>query len=169
MTVSLTEDCASCAALCCLALAFDRGESFAIDKPAGVPCPNLSPVGHGCSIHDRLHREGFSGCVRYSCTGAGQRVVQELFAGRSWRDDPALVAPMMQAFRGMRAMQERLVILTAAKNLKLSEVDAARCEALMSQLMPGEIDRQEVADFPGSALQSEIDTFVSGLRSYVTG
>ncbi|GGE24499.1 hypothetical protein GCM10011360_11170 [Primorskyibacter flagellatus] len=166
MIPSLSEDCGQCAALCCLALAFDRGNSFGIDKPAGVPCPNLS--GHACSIHDRLESEGFSGCVRYSCTGAGQRVVQELFAGRSWQDDPALTAPMMEAFRGMREIQERLAQLSAAQGLALSEEDAAEAEALIGALVPRAVTTESVIAFPGSPLSARIDGFVRSLRRYVT-
>jgi hypothetical protein len=163
---SLSEDCGRCAALCCLALAFDRGESFGIDKPAGVPCPKLS--GHVCSIHDRLESEGFSGCVRYSCTGAGQRVVQELFAGRSWQADATLTRPRMDAFRGMREIQERLAQLSAAQSLDLSEEDAAEAEALIAPLLPGAITTESVIAFPGSRLSRRIDGFVRSLRRYVT-
>lgn len=166
MTPSLTEDCGQCAALCCLALAFDRGESFGIDKPAGTPCPNLR--GHLCGIHDRLEDEGFSGCVRYSCSGAGQRVTQELFDGASWQDAPHLAAPMMDAFRGMRAIQERLALLSAAGSLDLSSEDRGRAEGFIGRLGPGAIDRAMVTEFPGSPLEREIDAFVTSLARYVT-
>ncbi|WP_375172930.1 hypothetical protein [Pseudooceanicola sp.] len=165
MRPAVTEDCANCAALCCVALAFDAGESFAIDKPAGTPCPNLA--GHACSIHDRLDVQGFSGCVRYSCAGAGQRVTQELFDGVSWRDDPTLLSPMMEAFRGMRAIQDRLVLLLAAEKLSLSPEDQARAEGLMDGLGPEHVTRQIASDFPGSALETEIDGFIRSLSRYV--
>jgi hypothetical protein len=45
-----------------VAPAFTRSSEFAIDKPAGMPCPNLADD-HGCSIHDRLPEAGFSGCA----------------------------------------------------------------------------------------------------------
>ncbi len=92
-------------------LAFERSPSFAFDKPAGVPCRNL--LGNACRIHDELVGSGCSGCARYDCAGAGQRVCEEVFVGRSWRDDPALLAPMTDAFRVMRDVQELRVLLRA--------------------------------------------------------
>eukprot|EP00903_Cladosiphon_okamuranus_P018540 g17063.t1 len=137
-----------------LGLAFERrytGEHFAIDKPAGVPCPNLD--GHHCKIHRWLRVEGFSGCTVYSCGGAGQRVTQELFAGQSWRDDPALTVPMMEAFRGMRAIQDRLAILMAAQqNLPLDAQDQATVSEMIGWLLPDAVDFDVVRFFPGSVI-----------------
>ena len=166
MIPSLKEDCSQCAALCCLALSIDRSEHFAIDKPAGVPCPNLD--GHHCKIHRWLRVEGFSGCTVYSCGGAGQRVTQELFAGQSWRDDPALTVPMMEAFRGMRAIQDRLAILMAAQeNLPLDAQDQATVSEMIGWLLPDAVDFDVVRFFPGSVREGEIDLFLPGLRRYV--
>lgn len=165
MIPSLTEDCGRCAALCCLALAFDKGDSFAIDKPAGTACPNLS--GHACSIHDGLVDQGFSGCVRYSCSGAGQRVVQELFEGRSWQVDPTLVGPMMEAFRGMRAVQERLALLSAASNLELDGRDRAFLDQSVLALQEGTLTLEDVCNFPGSSQEKQIDQFVRTLGRYI--
>jgi hypothetical protein len=71
----LRADCARCAALCCVLPGFTASADFAIDKPAGVPCPNLA-ADHRCSVHDRLRPLGFAGCVAYDCFGAGQRAVR---------------------------------------------------------------------------------------------
>lgn len=162
---ALAPDCDACAALCCVGLAFDRGEDFAIDKPAGTPCPNLA--GHACAIHDRLSRHGFPGCVRYSCHGAGQRVVQEVFGGASWRDDPRLTAPMMAAFRDMRDVQDRLGLLAAAGALPLSAADAARRDGLERRLWPGALDAATLKGFATGPLAGEIDGFIASLRRYV--
>ena len=102
--IDLTSRCEDCAALCCVMLPFDAGEDFGFDKAAAQACRHLA--GHACAIHSGLAAAGFSGCVRYDCLGAGQRVVQEVFAGRSWRDDPALLHPMEAAFRAMRRLHE---------------------------------------------------------------
>lgn len=102
----LRGDCTRCAALCCVALAIDRSPSFAFDKEAGVPCRHLA--GNDCRIHDDLERSGCAGCARYDCAGAGQRVVQETFAGRA--ADPAR---MIDAFRVMRDVQELRVLVRA--------------------------------------------------------
>ncbi|MGR3453058.1 hypothetical protein [Pseudooceanicola sp.] len=162
---ALTPDCDACAALCCIALAFDRGDDFAIDKPAGSPCPNLT--GHACSIHESLADRGFPGCVRYSCHGAGQRVVQEVFCGASWREDPARTGPMIAAFRDMRDVQDRLALLAAAAALPLSPGDAARREALERTLWPGTLDAATLDGFATGPLAREIDAFIASLRRYV--
>jgi Pentapeptide repeats (8 copies) len=69
----LRANCDRCAALCCVAPAFRASADFAIDKAAGVPCPNLR-ADHRCGIHARLRERGFPGCAAYDCFGAGQRV-----------------------------------------------------------------------------------------------
>ncbi|MGG7567218.1 hypothetical protein ACQ5SO_13780 [Rhodovulum sp. DZ06] len=162
---SLVPDCSACAALCCVALAFDKGERFGFDKPAGTPCPNLSR--HLCSIHERLEHEGFSGCAAYGCGGAGQRVVQELFAGTSWRDDPALLAPMIDAFAGMRAVQARVELLVAAARLPLLEAEEAARRHALAALAPGALPG--VDGFGVSDLAREIDGFIRSLRHHAEG
>ncbi len=131
-TVDLTPDCNQCAALCCVFLAFDEGESFGFDKAAGEPCRNLSR--HACTIHADLATTGFKGCVHFDCQGAGQRVVQEVFAGRSWRDQPELAAPMEAAFRAMRRLHEDYALLTAAPRLFLTAQEEALRTNLLSAL-----------------------------------
>lgn len=98
MDMDLRADCSRCAALCCVALAFDRSEDFAFDKPAGVPCPNLD--GNVCKIHDHLEEAGCRGCAHYECFGAGQRVTA---MAPDHRD--------LDAFRRMRDVHELCVIL----------------------------------------------------------
>lgn len=129
-----TPDCSDCVALCCMALAMDEGEDFAIDKPAGLPCPHLD--GHACSIHNQLKSEGFTGCIRYDCLGAGQRVSQELFPGQSWRDDPELARPMIDAFARMREVQRTLELLDAAGRLDLPPSYEARRQQMIDALAP---------------------------------
>jgi len=146
-----------------MALHFDEGEDFAVDKPAGVACPNLAD--HACRVHDRLEAEGFPGCRRYDCAGAGQRVTQGLFGGRSWQDDPALLRPMIEAFRQMRRVQDRLAMLVAAEALPLSGADAARRAELEAALCDDAVAR----GFEGSAVAAEVDGFVASLRGYVAG
>jgi hypothetical protein len=90
-----------------VAPAFAASADFAIDKPAGVPCPNLAST-FGCTIHDRLRLEGFPGCSAYDCFGAGQRVTNETFGGRDWRTDPGLATQMFAAFAAVRDLHEVL-------------------------------------------------------------
>lgn len=161
----LTPDCAKCAALCCVSLAFDSGDAFAIDKPAGTPCPHLAK--HHCSIHADLPARGFAGCTAYSCNGAGQRVTQALFNGQSWRDTPALLAPMMRAFADMRAVHECLLLLTAAAALPLGPQDATTRQSLTARLAPDHLTQDSFADFGTSPLAREIDLFIASLRRYI--
>ncbi|TXR55327.1 pentapeptide repeat-containing protein [Quadrisphaera setariae] len=77
----LRADCTRCAALCCVLPAFSASADFAVDKPAGTPCPNLRADAR-CGIHDRLVPSGFPGCVAFDCFGAGQRAVQVVFGQR---------------------------------------------------------------------------------------
>ena len=69
----LRADCTRCLALCCVLPAFARSADFALDKPAGRPCPNLR-ADDRCGIHSSLRPRGFAGCDAYDCFGAGQRV-----------------------------------------------------------------------------------------------
>jgi len=103
----LRADCSRCAALCCVVPAFTRSSDFALDKPAGHPCPNLGSD-FGCSIHDELRPRGFAGCSVYDCLGAGQQVVQVVFGGRSWRDDPDVGDLVADVFPVVRALHELL-------------------------------------------------------------
>jgi uncharacterized protein YjbI with pentapeptide repeats len=116
----LRADCASCAGLCCVAPAFAKSSDFAIDKPAGRPCRNLEDEdGFGCTIHERLVPSGFKGCVVFDCFGAGQRITQETFAGRTWRDEPGIAVQMFALLPVVRQLHELMWLLTEA--LKLDE------------------------------------------------
>jgi len=112
-TDRLRTDCSKCAALCCVVLAFDKSKDFAFDKNPGEPCRNLS--GHSCTIHDTLTQEGFPGCVAYDCLGSGNRVVQEVFEGQTWQEDPRLISAMIEAFSAMREVHKRIDFLRAAE------------------------------------------------------
>ena len=110
---ALRADCTSCFGLCCVASAFTRSADFALDKPAGTPCPNLL-ADFGCGIHDILRPQGFPGCTVFDCLGAGQKVAQVTFAGRSWRDAPETAQEMFDVFGVMRQLHEMLWYLTEA-------------------------------------------------------
>ena len=130
--IDFSPKCDACAALCCVMLPFDAGEDFGFGKAGGVACKHLQ--GHACSIHADLADLGFAGCLRYDCLGAGQRVVQEVFAGQSWRSDPGLAEPMEQAFRAMRRLHEDHALLDAAARLPLTGDEDARRLALLADL-----------------------------------
>lgn len=109
----LSADCSRCFALCCVAPGFSASADFAIDKPAGQPCPHLR-TDFRCGIHDRLRPRGFPGCAAYDCFGAGQRVSQVTFGGRDWRGNPALAGRMFRVLPVMRQLHELLWHLTEA-------------------------------------------------------
>ena len=129
----LRADCARCFALCCVGPVFTRSSEFAIDKPAGQPCPHLADD-HGCSIHDRLQGEGFSGCAAYDCFGAGQRLAQRTFGGRDWRTHHEVAAPMMGALPILRGLHELLWYLGAALAGPSSEPLREELEAVIGQV-----------------------------------
>ncbi len=110
----LRADCSRCVGLCCVAPAFVRSSDFAIDKPAGRPCPNLQHD-FRCDIHDQLRPRGFPGCAAFDCLGAGQQVTQATFGGRDWRADPELAKQMFDVFGTMRQLHELLWYLHEAR------------------------------------------------------
>jgi len=118
----LRADCSRCQGLCCVAPAFWASSDFAVAKPAGVPCSNLTGD-HRCRIHPSLREHGFVGCTVYDCFGAGQRICQESAAGRQWRDDASTAATMYAAFAVMRQLHELLWYLQDAG----SREEAAAC------------------------------------------
>jgi hypothetical protein len=163
----LRPDCERCAALCCIALAFDRSDMFAYDKPAGESCRHLT-ADHRCTIHDDLEAQGFGGCVRFDCVGAGQRVTQELFGGRSWRDDAAIAAPMFEAFRAMREVHELLLLLTTAGGLELTPQQGEARATLQSALMPeAGWSLASLAAFERSGFSGEVRAFLRTLQTQI--
>ncbi|NOX74187.1 MAG: hypothetical protein GXP03_11410 [Alphaproteobacteria bacterium] len=158
---SLKADCQTCTALCCMALAFDKSEMFAIDKPAGVACPNLGPD-HRCTIHAALKSKGFQGCINYDCEGAGQRV-SAMFSMRSWQDDPALLIPMLKAFHAMRQVHQRLVLLTAAADLPLDTGQKSTLHRLQQKLADASICS------PQSQIAKDIQAFLESLAPLLRG
>ncbi|WP_439692494.1 pentapeptide repeat-containing protein [Curtobacterium sp. SP.BCo] len=112
----LGADCANCFGLCCVALAFAKSADFPFDKDAGDPCTNLDEA-DGCRIHPHLRARGFSGCTVFDCSGAGQKVSQHSFAGRSWRDDAETQRSMFAAFPIVRRLHDLLRYLDEAITL----------------------------------------------------
>lgn len=114
---SFRGDCGRCVGLCCVALAFDRGPLFAIDKPAGQACPNLGPDCR-CTIHAQRAAQGFAGCALYDCFGAGQ-LTTSLFSSLDWRDSDAARRQMLRAFALLRDIQQLRIGLRRLGRLDL--------------------------------------------------
>nr|WP_243716328.1 pentapeptide repeat-containing protein [Actinomadura darangshiensis] len=111
--LDLTADCANCSGLCCVALPFARSADFAVDKDAGEPCRNLLDD-FRCGIHAGLRERGFAGCTVFDCFGAGQKVSQQTFGGRDWRQDRDVARRMFAVFPVMRHLHEVLWYLDEA-------------------------------------------------------
>ncbi|MFL4952322.1 pentapeptide repeat-containing protein [Streptomyces sp. MMS24-I31] len=146
----LRGDCARCFGLCCVALPFSASADFALDKPAGKPCPNLRDD-HRCGIHARLREQGFSGCTVYDCFGAGQKVSQVTFGGQDWRTGSGERARrMFEVFPVVRQLHELLWYLTEALTLPAARpVHAGLRRALerteqLTLLAPGELAALDV-------------------------
>jgi hypothetical protein len=104
----LLADCGSCAALCCVAIAFEQSEEFACDKPAGERCAQLTDDDR-CAIHGQRAQRGFVGCTLYDCYGAGQRATRQFGRAASVERD--------SAFFAFRDVHELLFLLTEAAAL----------------------------------------------------
>ncbi|MBI9113607.1 pentapeptide repeat-containing protein [Sanguibacter sp. YZGR15] len=128
----LAADCSRCFGLCCVALAFARSADFAVDKAAGDPCHNLDDADR-CTIHARLRPEGFKGCTVFDCFGAGQKVSQGTFGGRSWRHDDGSRALMFEVFPVVRRLQEVLWYLVAAMTMRGTEPVRDDLEAAVTE------------------------------------
>jgi len=166
---NLRADCARCAALCCVALAFDRSPLFGLDKAAGEPCPNLESCGR-CRIHASRERLGFSGCVRYDCLGAGQRVTAEVFGGRSWMQDRALLPRMLRAFETMRLVHELIQLLGEAGKLDLPMRERNVLATLERALQPPGGWTEELLASPAvRATARRVRGFLRSLEAHVGG
>ncbi|MCU1604893.1 MAG: pentapeptide repeat-containing protein [Modestobacter sp.] len=133
-----------------MAPAFARSADFAIDKPAGRPCPNLQ-ADFRCGIHAELRPHGFPGCEVFDCFGAGQQLTQVTFDGRDWRTTPEIAGPMFAALPVMRQLHELLwylaEALTRADGPLLGEVRELRAETeRYTGLGPTELNALDVAE-----------------------
>jgi hypothetical protein len=163
---TLRPDCARCAALCCIAFPFEVSAAFGVDKAAGEPCPNLDGCGQ-CKIYDQRLDRGFGGCIQYDCLGAGQRVVQQHFAGRTWMDDPELLAPTLAAFALVRQAHELASLLITAGQAALSPDDRAALDRLLAEL-DAIADTVLAPDAPArlGELEGRVRAFLTSLRRY---
>ncbi|WP_420337668.1 hypothetical protein [Roseibium sp.] len=166
--IDLEPDCTHCAALCCVVFAFDKSESFGLDKAAGEECPNLK-TDNTCKIFEERAERGFPGCVSYTCFGAGQRVTQEVFGGASWREEPALKARMGAALSVLRRIHEQLVLLKAARQLPLTPEQHAQVQSFEATLCSNDTWGEEaLSRFPIDRVASDIGNWMKQLRGLVS-
>lgn len=157
----LRADCARCAALCCVVLAFDRSPLFALDKPAGTPCVHLGNDCH-CRIHASRARRGFAGCVSYDCLGAGQRATA-LLIGRA-----ESAAEQFEVFAAIHRQHQLLTLLHAAAALPLSPEHRVQREALLGDTEATDMSSAAGREaFLSGPIPREVRAFLSQLRPYV--
>lgn len=165
----MNADCSRCAGLCCAAFAFEKSDMFAIDKDVDAACPNLKPD-FSCQIHAERIEQGFKGCTLFDCHGAGQRVTQEIFGGRTWRDDPAIAAPMFELFRKMLKIHDYLRLIGILEALPLSPEESAAVARFRSTLAPEKgWDRHSLDAFEEMRVVTEFERFAAGLKSSPAG
>ncbi len=161
---SLQSDCSNCAALCCVTFEFEVSDDFAISKPANTACPNLDDCGQ-CKVHNKLEDLGFRGCAVFECCGAGQRVTQEYFGGRSWQHDPALIQPMAARFRQVRRLHELLMLLEAASALPLPTAEETQRRSWVEQV--DEMVVNQASDQAIAEGGADVHRFLQSLQRHV--
>lgn len=112
----LLPDCDNCLGLCCVAPGFAASATFAYSKPEGETCRHLDAANR-YEIHAALTDKGFAGCVAYQCYGAGLKVVQQIYPGRSWRENEAFAVRMFRTFFQVKALHELLSYLEEAAEI----------------------------------------------------
>ncbi|MCI2392892.1 hypothetical protein [Aliiroseovarius sediminis] len=132
---ALVADCAACAGLCCVAPGFDAGDDFAFAKPALAPCRHLGSD-NLCRIHETLEDQGFSGCARFDCKGAGPYVMAHIFPRKRWRNDRQLLADISEAYRRMRAICDMIELFRVAERLPLSAAQEHARHEMLNRLLP---------------------------------
>lgn len=166
--IDVAEDCSRCVGLCCVALEFARSADFAIDKPAGQPCPNLDQ-GFRCRIHPQLRESGFPGCTTYTCFGAGQRITAA-FAGGDWRGDPDVAAAMFALLPRTRAIHELLWLLRCALAEDLPSALRTRLELAHEQIEHvARADPPQVRALDLGALRDRVNVELLAASTYLRG
>ncbi len=127
---SLQADCQNCFGLCCTALNIVASSDFAINKPAGSPCPNLRD-NYSCHIHSQLRETGFKGCTVFDCLGAGQQVSQVTFQGQDWRQSREHADKMFRVFPIMEQLYEMIAYVAEALSY---QVDHELSKQLQAEL-----------------------------------
>ncbi len=129
----LHSNCEQCFGLCCVALPYSKSIDFAYDKHGGEPCSKLCED-YRCGIHDKLREKGMRGCTVYECFGAGQKVSQVTFGGKSWSTHPELAAEMFAVFPVMQQLQEMLSYLHEASRLEVTNTFHAELHVVIEEL-----------------------------------
>ncbi len=111
--------------MCCVTLPLTASADFAIDKPAGLPCPHLL-ADDRCDIHGQLREHGFAGCGAYDCFGAGQQVTQAILTPAHWRSEAAQLERATRVFPLVAHLRAILSYLTEADERLPGDLAAAQ-------------------------------------------
>lgn len=130
---SLQADCQNCFGLCCTALNIVASSDFAINKPAGSPCPNLRD-NYSCHIHSQLRETGFKGCTVFDCLGAGQQVSQVTFQGQDWRQSREHADKMFRVFPIMEQLYEMIAYVAEALSYQVDHDLSGQLQAELELL-----------------------------------
>lgn len=163
METDFSADCGKCFALCCTALAFDRGSQFGHDKAAGQPCHHLASD-FRCSIHARREALGYDGCEEFDCLGAGQRA-SAIFAPENWRRDPAIARRLYASFSLLLRLQEMRRALVTAEELDIGDdLHKERTSLLATLALHADSYSEDIADQAGQTLK-DCRAFLKRLKS----
>ena len=156
---ALRADCSRCAGLCCVAPSFYSLQGFAFDKPAHSACRHLTPDNR-CAIHAERASRGFPSCVSFDCYGAGQRVTQELYNGRSWRKNSSTAVEIFSAYTTCVALHRLMALLTLSEAIVSPPRDAQlrRKRMQLDELCRSEEAKTGTLDI--AAVQNEVLTLV---------
>ncbi len=134
----LQSDCENCLGLCCVAPPFAKSAEFAHSKGEGEPCRNLDH-NNRCTIHDDLTDQGYMGCIKFECFGAGQKVANHRFKNQSWRNDHLTAKRMFHVFFIVKAIHQKIKYLktedaplNAQRISKLERLSSAPEEELLT-------------------------------------
>jgi hypothetical protein len=125
----LSSDCSQCSGLCCVLLPFSRSDGFGTTKPGGTPCHHLA-ADDSCGIHATLRRDGWVGCTRFECFGAGQHITRVTYDGASWRDQADL-GEMAAVLSVVRSLHEMLLHLRTAASIAPGSVPDGLVEEIV--------------------------------------
>ena len=165
---ALVSDCASCAGLCCVAPGFDAGDDFAFDKRALAPCRHLG-TDNLCRIHETLEDQGFSGCSRFDCKGAGPYVMTHIFPRKRWRKDRVILEEIAEAYRRMRAICDMIELFRVAEQLPLSAVQEDARAQMLNRLLPANAWTAEgLANAEEAGLLNDARTVLTSFRDAAT-
>lgn len=156
----LRADCGQCFGLCCVALPYAASADFAFDKPAGTPCRHLN-ADFRCGVHQKLRNLGMRGCTVYDCFGAGQKVSQQTYGGRDWRQDPKKARQMFDVFPVMWQLHELLWYLTEARSLEpASPIHDELDEALQETWRLTELDPESLLSIDMTAYRASVNVLL---------